>query len=252
MLRRRPDRPGLKAASWFVNVDFVLVTGPLVCVSSWQPTANVLRARGAQVEVPDVLAATAEPPAWREWTDHLLNLVPINGQQIFVGNSSASALVAEMAAKRPCKGILIVDGEIPPSTGRAPPVRDSFRQFIGGLADANGRLPLWSRWFSGDARREALVGIEALRKRPDVFERFEAALPRMSVGWFDDEIDLRGWDHVPAGFVLTSAIYGHAAEEAMRRGWPIRQLSGTHLHPALEPQETADAIIAVAQEIARS
>jgi hypothetical protein len=90
---------------------------------------------------------------------------------------------------------------------------------------------------------------DILRSHPADFATFEAELPQMNLLRFDDEIELRSWDHVPAGFVQTSAIYEHAATEALRRGWPVRQLSGTHLHPTLQPEETAAAIAAIAREL---
>jgi hypothetical protein len=74
-------------------------------------------------------------------------------------------------------------------------------------------------------------------------------LPRITLSWFDDVIDLAPWDHVPAGYIQVSAIYDHAAEEALRRAWPVRRMQGTHLHPTLKPDETAAAIQAVCREL---
>ena len=51
----------------------------------------------------------------------------------------------------------------------------------------------------------------------------------MHIGWVDDAIELADWDHIPAGFIQTSAIYDHATVEAQRRGWPVTNLHGTHL-----------------------
>jgi hypothetical protein len=89
--------------------------------------------------------------------------------------------------------------------------------------------------------RLSRVGLDILSRDAAAFARFESGLPRMHVGWFDDAIELADWDHVPAGFIQTSAIYDHAAAAAQRRGWPVANLQGTHLHPTLHPAETADA-----------
>ena len=113
-------------------------------------------------------------------------------------------------------------------------------------------LPVWSRWFAGDARRMSLVGLDILASDPVAFAQFEAELPRMRVGWFQDTIELANWDHVRAGFIQTSPIYDHAFAEAQRRGWPVTRLQGTHLHPTLQPAETADAIISMSRQLARS
>lgn len=228
----------------------VLVAGPLVGASSWEPTANRLRAAGVRVHIPDVLAGTGHVPSWREWTSHLLDQSSAEEAPILVGHSSASTLVVDLATKMRVRGVIIVDGDIPPPSGLARPVRPALRDFIAGLADENGLLPPWSRWWVNDISRAKLVGIDALAHDPDAFRSFEMDLPRMTQGWFDDAIDLAPWDHIPAGYIQLSPIYDHAADEASRRAWPLRRLQGTHLDPTLRPGETAAAIQAVCRELA--
>lgn len=230
--------------------SIVLVTGPLVGASSWALTADRLRAAGARVCVPDVLVALGAAPSWRAWTSHLADLVSVDEEPVLVGHSSASTLVADLATKMPVRGLIIVDGDIPPASGPALPIRASFREYITSLADKEGLLPPWSQWWLKDRRRAQLVGIDALALDAQAFESFEKGLPRMTLSWFDDAIDLAPWDHVPAGYIQTSAIYDHAAEEALRRAWPVKRMQGTHLHPTLKPDETAAAIEAVCCELA--
>ena len=81
------------------------------------------------------------------------------------------------------------------------------------------------------------------------FAQFENGLPKMRADWFDDTIELASWDHIPAGFIQTSRIYDHAAEEAWRRGWPVASLQGTHLDPTLRPAETAEAILSMSRRL---
>jgi hypothetical protein len=233
-----------------VQSDIILVAGPLVGASSWFPTARRLRATGARVHVPDVLGRLGSVPSWRAWTSHLADLVSVDEEPILVGHSSASALVADLATKMSARGLIIVDGDIPPASGSAAPVRATFRDFIAGFADEDGLLPPWSQWWLKDRRRAQLVGIDTLALDSGSFESFEKDLPRMKLDWFDDVIDLAPWDHVPAGYIQVSAIYDHAAEEALRRAWPVRRMQGTHLHPTLQPDETATAIQAVCRELA--
>ena len=110
-------------------------------------------------------------------------------------------------------------------------------------------LPVWSKWFAHDKARASLVGIDVLARDAAAFARFEDGLPRMHAGWFDEAIELTDWDHIPAGYIQTSAIYEHATAEAQRRGWPVANLHGTHLHPTLQPEETADAIFAMSRQL---
>lgn len=231
-----------------MGLNFILVAGPLVRASSWEPTARHLREAGYRVQAPDVLAYHQPPPSWSAWNSHLLELVTPCSGSVLVGHSSASALVADLAGKVPCRCVIVVDGEVPPSKGAASPVRPALLDFIKSLAESDGTLPIWSRWL-GDARRASLVGLDVLANDPVEFAKFESGLPRLSVDWFYDTIELASWDHIPAGFIQTSKIYDHSAAEARRRGWPVERLQGTHLHPTLNPAETAGAIIAMSHQL---
>ena len=194
-----------------MSLNFVLVPGPLVRGSSWAPTAKQLRKSGYNVQIPDVLDNQQQPPAWHAWNSHLLKKITPCQEPILVGHSSASALVADLAHRLPCRCVIIVDG--------------------------------------GDIRRTSLVGLDLLAKDPFAFAKFERGLPRLSVDWFDDTIELAGWEHVPAGLIQCSPIYDHATLEARRRGWPTVKLEGTHLHPMLEPAETMRAIVSMSHQL---
>jgi Alpha/beta hydrolase family len=235
-----------------MSSDFILVAGPLVRASSLEPTAEHLRAAGYRVQTPDVLAYHHATPSWNSWTSHLLEHITSANEPFLVGHSSASVLVADMATKLPVKGIIIMDGDVPPSQGEASPVRPALHEHIKSLAGDDGMLPIWSRWFASDAQRMSLIGVDILASDPAAFAQFESELPRMHVGWFADTIKLANWDHVRAGYIQTSPIYDHAVAEAQRRGWCVTRLQGTHLHPTLQPAETANAIISMSHQLARS
>jgi hypothetical protein len=232
-----------------MSKQLVLIAGPMVRASSWQPTAAHLRQAGWSVQVPDLLAHSVTPPAWRAWSRHLLDHITPTKAPILVGHSSASALVADLAIKLPAGGLIIVDGDIPPEQGRASPVRPALHDVIRNQADADGVLPVWSRWFLHDPQRAALIGLDRLAQDPVALARFEDGLPVMHIDWFDDSIELARWDHVPAGFIQASPIYDHATAEALRRGWPGARLGGTHLHPTLCPADTAQAILSLVHQL---
>jgi hypothetical protein len=232
-----------------MSSDIILLAGPLVRDSSWQPTADHLSAKRWRVQVPEVLSHDRPPPSWREWTAQVLERLTPTHEPIIVGYSSASALAAELATMIAASGIIVVDGDIPPPHGAAAPVRPALHDFIRDLAGDDGMLPIWSRRFDRDARRRSLVGLDVLENDPAAFAEFESGLPRMNIAWFDERIELVPWDHIPAGFLQTSALYDHATQEARRRGWPCINLQGTHLHPTLHPAETAAAIISTVDDL---
>ena len=227
--------------------NYILVPGPPVRAASWQPTAEILRQAGCSVQVPDVLAHCATPPSWSTWTRHLLEHITPSMSTIVVGHSSACVLAAELATKVVVGGVIFVDGDIPPAHGAAQPVRPALLEFINGIADETGTLPVWSQWFKDDPARASLVGIDIFQRNPSAFARFEQSLPKLWVDWFNDEIELECWDDVPAGYIQASPIYDHAIEEARRRGWPVAKLNGTHLDPVLRPVEMSEAIMAMAR-----
>ena len=232
-----------------MNADIILIAGPLVRASSWEPTAERLRDLGWRVQVPDVLAHYPTPPAWNEWSHCLTSQITSANNYLIVGHSSASALTAELATKLPTGAIIIVDGDVPPTEGPAYPVRPEFRAFIHGLRRTDGSLPRWSEWFDGDEYRATLVGIDTLKKDSTAFDQFKSGLPRMNIDWFDEKIDLARWDHIPSGYIQTSKIYDHASAEAHRRGWPVVNTGGTHLDPTLRPDQTANAIVSIARSL---
>jgi hypothetical protein len=112
------------------------------------------------------------------------------------------------------------------------------------LDDGDGLLPLWSDWFITNEEKAA-IGITALQADPNAWEAFKRDQPRMTRDWFRDEIDLLPWDHVAAGYVQLCGFFDRSAQEAEERGWPVARLNGTHLHPTLQPEETAEAILRV-------
>jgi hypothetical protein len=228
--------------------DLVLVTGPMVGASSWAPTAEHLRASGWRVQVPDVLSASGALPPWHALSARYAKLMSLDSPPILVGHSLATVVVADLAAHVATRGLIMVDGEIPPASGQVPPSRESFRAFVLGLGSDNGELPRWSDWWRDHPRR-SFTGIDELVRDANAFASFEKDQPRVLASWFDDTIDLAPWAHNPAGYIQTSRFYDHSAEDAEARGWPLLRLQGTHLHPTLQPDETARAIAVIAREL---
>lgn len=241
----RLNPPGLPVTS----PDIVLLTGSMVGASSWAPTGGVLRASGFRVHVPDVIAAHGALPPWRSLPSLYAGMLQLDHPPIVVGHSLATILAAAVAGHRPVRGLVFVDGDIPAANGRVIPGRESFRQFLLSLADAEGRLPRWSDWWKGRPQ-SAAIGIDDFARDAEAFARFEREQPRVAASWFDDALDLVPWAHIPAGYVQTSSFYDHAAEDAERRGWPAVRIKGTHLHPTLKPDETASAIMSVVGKLA--
>jgi pimeloyl-ACP methyl ester carboxylesterase len=174
-----------------------------------------------------------------------MGLLSLEGKRpVLVGYSASTTLAAELATKMPTQGIVFLDGDIPPRTGRVLPGSERVRRRVEALDDHDGRIPPWSDWFTTDEER-AIIGIAALQTDTKAWDSFKLDQPRMTRDWFRDEINLASWSDVAAGYVQLSGLFDQSAEEAEKRGWPVVRLKGTHLHPTLEPEETAEAILQV-------
>lgn len=230
--------------------DIVIIQGPLVGASGMMTLADRLRARGLHVHVPDVLRGQENPPPWSVWSTNLMRLISLDGRRpVLVGYSASTTLAAEIATRIPTQGIVFLDGDIPPATGRVTPGSERLRRRVEALDDSDGRLPLWSDWFTTDEERAA-IGITSLQADQKAWDAFQRDQPRMTRDWFRDEIYLLSWGDVATGYVQLSRFCDRSAEEAEKRGWPVVRLKGTHLHPTLEPEETAEAILRVCQGLA--
>ncbi len=225
--------------------DIVIIQGPLVGASGMTPLAERLRARGLRVHVPDVLDGQPKPPLWSAWSTLLISLLSLDGRRpVLVGYSASTTLAAELATRIPTQGIVFLDGEIPPAMGLVAPGSDRLRRRMEALSESHGRLPIWSDWFTGDEDK-AIIGITSLQTNAEAWNTFRRDQPRMTREWFRDQINLRPWGEVPTGYVRLCEIFDRSADEAEKRGWPVARLKGTHLHPTLEPEETAEAILRV-------
>ena len=221
--------------------QIVLIPGPMVGASSMSPTADRLRAGGMTVQVPDVLGAYGGMPRWSEWPERLETLIALEGEAILVGYSASTDLAAALATRLPTQGVIFLDGAIPGASGPTRPGSERLRVLVQSIASEDGQLPLWSDWFQTD-QLKSMIGLDELTRDKAAYQAFLREQPTVTLGWFDDTIDIPTWDNIPAGYIQTSGFYAAAAEDAQRRGWPVVQLEGTHLHPTLKPDETATAI----------
>jgi Alpha/beta hydrolase family len=229
--------------------DVVLIQGPMVGATGMLPLAERLRLSANPVHLPDVLAGRDTPPAWSDWALRLQEVVSLDGRApVLVGYSASTVLAAELATRLSARAVIFLDGDIPPDQGPVLPGTERLRKRVSRLADRDGSLPLWSEWWSSEEEK-AEIGITALARDPVAFEQFRLDQPLMTLAWFDDAINLRSWEHVPAGYIQLSKYFDQAMSEAERRGWPTRRIQGTHLHPVLDPSQTAEAIIDVAKRL---
>lgn len=224
---------------------FVLIHSPLVGPSSLRPMADALEVRGAQCLLPSLTLPEGGIPAWRQCARHLRDQIAPRAGAILVGHSAGGLLAARLASELNAAGVIFLDARIASEEGAVPPVEAEFLAEVRGLADDGGRLPPWSAWWGRDIF--AGTGLGAAERAT-----FEAEQPRLTLRWFDDAFDMPRWSHRPCGYLQTSVLFAPEADRAEALGWPTLRLPGSHLHPFLRPEATADALLVIHRKMGAS
>ncbi len=226
--------------------DIILIHSPLVGPSSLRPTADALERMGVHCHLPTPARVGNDIPAWRDWPRLLLDDLAQTHDAIVVGHSAGGLLAAHVAAStRIARALVCLDAAMPPEAGWTPPAESWFYEFVHTLpVSGGGRLPRWNQWWGGDLL--ATASLDA-----DLKAAFIDELPELQLDWFDDGFDMPTWSHCEKYFIRTSGVFDDEANRAEILGWNVSRLNGTHLHPTLEPDETAAELFKIGQAVWR-
>ena len=226
---------------------YVLLGSPFLGPEVWEPTATVLRARGHRAEV--VTSRSGDDA--ESILDELAAALPLRlvagDDLVLVPHSNAGLYVAALVARSPVTALVFVDALLPGEPPATPVASAELVEQLRRLADASGRLPVWTRWWP----EEDLAGIFA-----DAGQRasVESGQRRLPLAYLESAVPSpAGWERLPAAYLGFGEAY--AAEQARARaaGWPVSRLPGRHLHPVVEPAVVANAVIALhAKAMAKS
>lgn len=213
---------------------FALLASPLLGPAVWRPVAEALRADGHGAAV---LAASPGSGTPEEVLRDLLDACPPADDLVLVPHSNAGAYAAALAARLDVGAVVLVDAVLPPPAGVVPLAPPSLLDLLRGLADGEGRLPPWTRWWP-EADLAPLFPDAACRRR------VEAEEPRLPLAYFEGSLPAPpGWEPVRRAYLAFGATYAAERAQAEARGWRTRTLTGTHLHPLHDAEGVADAIV---------
>jgi hypothetical protein len=123
---------------------------------------------------------------------------------------------------------------LPPETGPTVLAPPDLYGFLVGLADDDGVLPPWTRWW-GDAG--GLFPDDATRAE------VEAGQPRLPLAYFRGSLrPPPDWAARPGAYLAFGDTYVEERVRATRLGWPVRRLDGGHLHLLHNPTACAAAV----------
>jgi hypothetical protein len=224
---------------------FALIHAPVLGPASWRPVAAELAAAGHRATVPSLAGFTASGPPY---APALVGLGagqvarPASGADrvVLVVHSGAGAFARALASAldAPAVGVIFADAGLPSPAGSTPVVDDAFLPYLREIA-ADGIVPPWPQWFP-DADPAELFPDRAARAA------VEADARPLPLAFFEESVPPGVRPPGLAGYLLFSEGYQRAAAQARERGWPVKELPGSHLHPLVAPAEVAGALTQLA------
>lgn len=226
----------------------ILLHSPLTSVAAWGTLPAILRARGADVIVPEVTDDDDVPFSVRYVARAALQ-VSGAGPLIAVGHSGAGPLLgqfgyAQRAWRRRMSGYAFIDAGLPRPGGvsRLEMLRTEDPEFAVELEELLGRRATFPNWSDRDlvdvvpdpAARKALV--TGLRRRGGKY-------------WTEPVPCPSDWPDAPCGYLRTSAAYDITAGMARARRWPVTEREGGHFAALVDPEGMADDLLALVEEM---
>jgi hypothetical protein len=121
----------------------------------------------------------------------------------------------------------------PKEGGPVPGAPAEFLSWLRTLAGPDGRLPRWTDWWPAD-------DVAATLPDPQVRREIVADPPRLPPAHYEQAVPVpASWAAVPGAYLQFTCGYDDAARAA---GWPVEQITGEHLHQAIDPAIAAIAI----------
>ena len=217
------------------SATFVLLPSPLLGPAVWEPVAAALRVAGrACAVVPGAGTSPAEV-----LTDFEAELP--DGPLVLVPHSNAGLYVPALAEGREIVAAVFVDAALPSRDGGPTPLAPTgLVDFLRTLADADGVLPPWSRWWD-EASIAALFPDDETRRRVQAEER---SLP---LSYFTDAVPSPPWNHLRCAYLAFGDTYADEVAQARAAGWPAEVVDGGHLEMLHCPERVARRVVALAE-----
>lgn len=138
--------------------------------------------------------------------------------------------------------VVHVDAALPPASGEEVPMAPAaMLEHLAALADRDGLLPPWSRWWPEEDFAPVLPDPAA---RADLRDH-EA---RMPLSYFRSRLGApAGWAGQPQAYLAFGDTYADETAFAREQGWPTAVLEGArHLHHLVDPDAVARAVLDLA------
>lgn len=213
----------------------VLLASPMLPARAYTPLTDALARRGWDA----VVAAAPRGPGGPEPVlAAYLEVVSAHRPDLVVAHSNAGRYAVAAAGATP---VVYVDAALPPEQGDATLAPDGLLDHLGGLADDDGLLPPWTRWWSED-------DLAAVVPDAEVLADVRAEEPRVPLAYLRSRLGApEGWTAHPQAYLALGGTYAEETALARRRDWPTTVLDGAlHLHHLVDPDAVAGAVLDLA------
>jgi hypothetical protein len=223
-----------------VSPTFAVLPSPLLGSVAWEPVRDALWARRLEAFV---VALPHQPESARGVLDAFVAAIPISDDVVLVPHSNAGLYAPAVAAAVRAAATVFVDAAMPRDTGQTPLAPPDFYTFLSTLADDDGRLPPWSRWWDA-------ADLEGLFPSDEWQRRVQEREPQLPLAYFRSTVSVPdGWSDKPSAYIAFGDTYAVETAFAEECGWPVRVLEGGHLHLLHDPERVADEIVARAADL---
>ncbi|HSO65814.1 MAG TPA: hypothetical protein VLQ78_12015 [Ornithinibacter sp.] len=164
----------------------------------------------------------------------------LDGRPDLVVTHSNAGRYAALAA--PGIPVVHVDAALPAASGDELPMAPAvLLDRLADLADDDGLLPPWSRWWPEEGFAQVLPDAAA-RAHLREHER------RMPLSYFRSRLGAPpGWTEQPQAYLAFGGTYAEETALARRLGWPTTVLEDAlHLHQLVDPDAVATAVLGLA------
>jgi hypothetical protein len=212
------------------------VHSPLVGPATWSGVGPLLGERGYDVRIADLGGTLAKGPPFSDRQVDVIARCAAGEPAILIGHSGAGALLAPAGlATGGVLGYMFVDAGLPiPGRSHASTMPPDLAAQLREMADRDGWLPPWPRWWGDD-------GLAELIRDADTRRRFAAECPELPLALLDELLPA-GRD-APGAYLRLSEAYYEPAAQAAERGWPLIELASHHLAPLTDPATVAEAML---------
>ncbi|MFJ5220297.1 hypothetical protein ACIP98_37130 [Streptomyces sp. NPDC088354] len=216
-----------------------LLASPLLGPSVWQPVAQALARNG--VEAVSVAHRGPAPRCAREVLEQFLGALDEDVDWVLVPHSNAGLYVPALSRHRRVAAAVFVDARLPERAPSFPMSSAASLAFLADKTDENGLLPPWSQWWQDD--------IAALFPDEETRARAEQEMRRLPLAYFEDSMDGSNREDLPGAYLAYGDTYKAERGQAALWGWPVATIEGEHLQMVMDPDQTAQTIIKLMQEM---